>query len=275
MLMIDTPAKRGRPPHISLFTQAAKVQGWNKSDRELRLKVFSLGVTFAKFASVQEFREALENYDLIRATPATGVRFRHLKSASELNEREDVDAVKILLLMLADNLNAADEHGKPERGHGRRWRDVLADHMKCLSQYPHDKPMGREGAEAFVQTLIDYKFNFGKVEKITLEDLDDRPGFGPNKKTGEMEEKPSQVEGLLWTVNARLNGKTGFRAKAGHSMHDMYVGVGLPCFCKRCFSNSNAIAFAVALAGVPQLLETPTPEAVHVEQGDDDPNIPF
>ena len=75
MLMIDTPAKRGRPPHISLFTQAAKVQGWNKSDRELRLKVFSLGVTFAKFASVQEFREALENYDLIRATPATGVRW--------------------------------------------------------------------------------------------------------------------------------------------------------------------------------------------------------
>ena len=276
MLMIDLPAKRGQREKISLFTQAARVQGWSKSDRELRLKVFSLGVTFAEFSSVQEFREALENYDAIRAHPPANVQFRHLTSATEMNHRTDVDAVKILLLMLADNLAAADEHGKPERGHGRRWRDVLADHMKCLALYPLAAPMGLGGAQDFVQTIINDKFNHARThQSMTLEDVDDRPRFVENERTGKLEEKPSQMEQLLWTVNARLNGKTGYRAKANHSMHDMYISAGLPCFCKRCISASNATAFAEVMAGVPPLAKPAPAEAVHVVPDEDDPNIPF
>jgi hypothetical protein len=248
MLMIDLPPKNGRRGSVSLFTQASKVQGWKKSDRDLRLKVFSLAVTFAEFASVLEFREALENYDAIRSSPPSGVRFRHLKSASELNHREDVDRVKVLLLMLADNVKGTDEHGKPERGHARRWRDVLDDHLKCLALYPFEQPMGRDGAQAFLQTIIDHKFNHGSVSKMTLEDVDERPRFVHNERTGQLDEKPSQMEQLLWTINARLNGKTGHRAKAGHSMHDMYLTAGLPCWCKRCVSNSNNAALA-AVAG--------------------------
>jgi hypothetical protein len=38
----------------------------------------------------------------------------------------------------------------------------------------------------------------------------------------------------LMTLNGRLNGKTGFRAKAGHSVHDMLIAAGLPCACKEC-----------------------------------------
>ena len=264
MLMIDASAKHGRPPHVSLFTQAAKVQGWNKSDRELRLKVFSLGVTFAKFATVLEFRDALENYELIRATPPTGVRFRHLKSATELNHREDVDAVKMLLLMLADNLNAADEHGKPERGHGRRWRDVLADHMKCLALYPGESPMGLGGAQAFVQTIINDKFNHArKFQLMTLEDVDDRPRIVENERTSKLEEKPSQMEQLLWTVNARLNGKNGYRAKAGHSMHDMYISAGLPCACKACLTGGiRMVAPVTATPFVQPIATDPELEAV-------------
>jgi len=247
MLMIDLPAKPGRRGTVSLFTRAAKVQGWNKSDRELRLKVFSLAVTFAEFSSVLEFREALDNYDAIRAHPPSNVRFRHLKSASELDHLKDVDAVKTLLLMLADDVDAADEHGKPERGHGRRWRDVLADHMKCLALYPLDQPMGLGGAQAFVQTIINDKFNHARqFQSMTLEDVDDRPRFVENKRIGKLDEKPSQMEQLLWTVNARLNGKSGYRAKAGHSMHDMYMAAGLPCWCKRCVSKSNSAAPASA-----------------------------
>ncbi|HXI72325.1 MAG TPA: hypothetical protein VNN22_18380 [Verrucomicrobiae bacterium] len=239
MLMIDLPAKGGRRASVSLFTQAATVQGWKKSDRDLRLKVFSLAVTFAEFGSVLEFREALENYDAIRAHPPSGVRFRHLASASDLNHREDVDRVKILLLMLADNLNAAEEHGKPERGHARRWRDVLADHMKCLAIYPGAAPMGIAGAQAFVQTIIDHKFNHGRVDKMTLDNVDESPRFVHNERTGQLDEKPSQMEQLLWTVNARLNGKTGYRAKAGHSMHEMLTNAGLPCWCKACLSSAR------------------------------------
>ncbi len=279
MLMIDLPAKNGRRGSVSLFTQAAKVQGWNKSDRELRLKVFSLAVTFAEFRDVLEFREALENYDAIRVSPPSGVRFRHLISASELDHRADVDRVKILLLLLADNLNAADEHGKPERGAARRWRDVLADHMKCLALYPLEQPMARAGAEAYVQTLIDHKFNHGRVDKMWLEDVDERPRFVHNERTGQLDEKPSQMEQLLWTVNQRLNGKTGYRASAGHSMHDMYMAAGLPCWCKRCVSGGNQAAFAQAMAGVPPLpAAPPKPVAEHVrvaENGEGDPDVPF
>ena len=234
MLMIDLPAKGGRRASVSLFTQAAQIQGWKKSDRELRLKVFSLAVTF-QFFSVQEFREALENYDAIRAHPPSNVRFRHLTTASDLNNREDVDAVKILLLMLADNVDAANEQGKTEIGHGRRWRDRLADHLKCLALFPLEKPMGADGAQAFLAEIINDKFNRGrKFSKMGLEDVDDRPNFVRNEATGKLDEKPSQMEQLLWTVNARLNGKNGYRAKAGYSMHDMYLAAGLPCACKRC-----------------------------------------
>ena len=264
MLMIDVPAKPGRREHISLFTQAAKVQGWDQTDRDLRLKVFSLGATFAKFASVLEFRDVLENYEAVRAHPPTGVRFRHLKSATDLNHTSDVDAIKTLLLMLADNLKATDEHGKPERGHGRRWRDVLADHMKCLALYPGDQPMGLAGAQAFVQTIINDKFNHARqFQTMTLEDVDDRPRFVENKRTGKLDEKPSQMEQLLWTVNARLNGKNGYRAKAGHSMHDMYMAAGLPCACRWCLSASNSTAFAGALAGLAALPAIPPRVSIH------------
>lgn len=257
MLMIDLPAKNGRPARPSLFTQAATIQGWKKSDRTLRLKVFSLAVTFGEFSDQLEFRDALENYDLIRSHPPANVQFRHLESATELNHTTDVDAVKTALLMLADNLNAAREQGKPEFGAARRWREVIADHQKCLALFPLHQPMGMAGAEAFIQTLINYKFNYGKVGKITLEDLDERPGFGPNKKTGKMEEKPSQVEQLLWTVNARLNGKTGFRAKAGFSMHDMYLSAGLPCSCKLCFLSNQRSLMAGFAEGNSLVMERP------------------
>ena len=267
MLMIDVPAKPGRREQISLFTQAAKVQGWDHTDRELRLKVFSLGATFAKFASVLEFREVLENYDTVRAHPPTGVRFRHLKSATDLNDTTDVDAIKVLLLMLADNLNATDEHGKPERGHGRRWRDVLADHIKCLALYPGQQPMGLAGAQAFVQTIINDKFNHNRqFQTMTLEDVDDRPRFIENKRTGRIEEKPSQMEQLLWTVNARLNGKNGYRAKAGHSMHDMYTAAGLPCACRACLSAAAVASLSPlerAQLGLPPLPQTATPQPTH------------
>ena len=148
--------------------------------------------------------------------------------------------------------------------------------MKCLALYPGEQPMGLGGAQAFVQTIINDKFNHArKFQIMTLEDVDDRPRFVENERTGKLEEKPSQMEQLLWTVNARLNGKNGYRSKARHSMHDMYLAAGLPCFCKWCVSNSNVRAFAMALAGVPPLVKTTPPEAIHVAPAEDDPNIPF
>ena len=135
----------------------------------------------------------------------------------------------------AQDLAGADEVARPEHGAARRYRDVLRDHVKCLALYPLDQPMGRAGAEAFVQEILNDKFNHGRRhEHMTIEDVDDAPRFVTNKYSGKPEEKPSQLEQLVMTVAQRLNGKSGFRAKAGHSMHDMLTSAGLPCACKAC-----------------------------------------
>ena len=231
MLMIDLP--NGRPPHVSLFTRACQFQGWNKSDRDLRLRLFSLALNF-KFSSVLEVNEALENYELHRRllVPETRRPFRHVESAAALNNTGDVDAVKNLLLMLAGNLAGAAEQGRPQDGQGRRFDKALADYLQCLAIYPLDHPMGRNGAAAYA-----FKIAQSKVRGLyALSDLCDNPGVGPNRTTGLIEIKPSEREEILMTIAARLNGKGGFRARAGHGMHDMYQAAGLPCpgNCRRC-----------------------------------------
>lgn len=101
---------------------------------------------------------------------------------------------------------------RPEHGQARRLHDVLRDHIKCLALYPLDQPMGRAGAEAFI---LNDKFNHGRRhEHMTLEDVDDAPRSAPNKYTGILESKPSQIQQLVMTISKRLNGKTGFRATA-------------------------------------------------------------
>lgn len=214
------------------WPQACESQGWRQTDRELRLRVLSLAVSFA-FTCQQEFRAALVDYDLLRVSPGKA-SFRDLKSANELNVTTDVDAVKRVLLMMGDNIKGAEEVARPEHGQSRRYRDLLRDQRKCLAIYPLDKPMGSSGAEAFIQAILNDKFNHGRRhENMTLEDVDDAPRFAPNSG-GEMVEKPSQIEQLVMTVAQRLNGKNGFRATAGHSMHEMLASAGLPCACKAC-----------------------------------------
>lgn len=227
------------PQRISLQSRwwpaACRAQGWKPNDRDLRLRVLSLAIHFT-FADVVEFRNALEQYDiLVRVPLPNGGKFEPVESANDLNSTTHVDAVKTLLLMLNDNLDKANEHGKPEIGQGRRQRNVIEEKILCLSQYPLDQPMGLAGARAFCQEILNDKFNRGrKYQHLSLDDVDDRPRFIENKKTGKLEQRPSQKEQLLMTINARLNGKDGYRAKAGHSVHDMLVNVGLPCTCSRC-----------------------------------------
>lgn len=238
---------------------ACRAQGWKPNDRELRLRVLSLALNFT-FADVAEFKNVLDNYDKIRHLPIPGSDrpFIHLESANMMNSTSHVDAVKALLFMLDDDIAKADEHGKPHRGQGRRQQNVLEDKMLCLSQYPLDKPMGIVGARAFVQEILNDKFNHGrKYQHITIDDVDDRPRFVQNKRTGEIEERASQKEQLLMTISARLNGKDGFRAKAGHSVHDMLKGVGLPCNCAKCMRAAAITSLAPemksALLGVPAI----------------------
>lgn len=257
MLMIDLPAKNGRPEHMSLFTQACEIQGWNKSDRDLRLRVFSLALNH-KFANVLDVHQALENYALLRTMPLPGSRrpFRHLESASGLNNTSDVDAVKSLLEMLANNLTGAAEQGRPQDGQGRRFSALIDDLLKCLALYPLADPMGANRAYDYA-----LKVARGRVPSLyQLSDLDDNPGYRQDEITGKTKITISDREQILYTLNARLNGKTGFRHKAGHSMHDMYKAAGLPCNCRTCIKRAALVAQPAEPLQVPSL--TPPAPAV-------------
>lgn len=46
--------------------------------------------------------------------------------------------------------------------------------------------------------------------------------------------RPDQIQTLRMTIWARINGATGMRSQAGHSLHDMRVLAGVPCHCRAC-----------------------------------------
>lgn len=233
---------------------ACAAQGWREGDRELRLRVMALAISFA-FQDQQEFREALADFDNLYTHP----KFRRIKSANELNETTDVDAVKRVLLMMGDNLKGADEVAHPEHGQSRRFRDVLRDHMRCLAIYPLAQPMGMAGARRMVEELANDKFNHNhRVERIAIEDVSDAPVFYTDK-AGVRREGYSHLEQLVMSVARVLNGKTGFRSRAGHSMHDMLTSAGLPCGCRKCVG-SGRVFLAPAVAEI-----DPQPEEVSAE----------
>jgi len=64
-------------------------------------------------------------------------------------------------------------------------------------------------------------------------------------------EKPSQLEGLIWTLEARINGKKGFRATAGHSLHEMRMLAGVACNCSACVHSPVVAVAPDALVGDP------------------------
>jgi hypothetical protein len=227
MLFIDEP-KRG---HVSLFTQACRAQGWDAKDRNIRLRVFGVAVSFPK----GHFKTIL---DALREITNGEPLHREITSASQLNHLEDVDRVKALCLFLAGDLEGTQEMDNNE-GSARRTRHVVVtERLRCLALYPLEKPMGMEGAQALLEKLLRDFVNKGrKFETVTLEDLSDEPQFYRRKGSSDLHEGPSQLQrvimrldGLLHT-NKKPNGPQGYRVKAGHSLHDMKKAAGLPCDC--------------------------------------------
>ena len=76
MLFIDEP-KRG---HVSLFTQACRAQGWPAKDRNIRLRVFGVAVSFHKghFKTVLDALREITNGEPLP---------REITSASQLDNR--------------------------------------------------------------------------------------------------------------------------------------------------------------------------------------------
>lgn len=186
------------------WPQACRAQGWNASDRDQRLAVLSQAVG------------------------------RPLASASDLNHTTDVDQVRRHLQTLADHLPAAmeQEHEAP----ARRQRVALEQILKCLALY-HPDPDG------YVREVIRDKFAHGRSNRAardlqsplpSIDDLSTAPRHW-RRPDGVLIELPSQLEQLLMTITRAVNGKSGFRNQAKHSLHDMYMLADLPCGCRICF----------------------------------------
>ena len=147
---------------------------------------------------------------------------RPIKSANDLNGTNDFDRVKAHLKALADSVQGAIEVDNPEMGKARRLRERISEVMRCIALYVADP-------DGYLREVIKDGMHGGRRHECpALEDLDARPRFRGSR------EMPSQLEQLLMTLSARLNGKTGLRNKAGDSLHDMRIKAGLECACRLC-----------------------------------------
>lgn len=225
---------------IDWWPAACRAQGWKSSDRALRLRVLSIAVSFP----AGHFRNVLECLAVICSTEPLP---RELASASDLDNGADVDRVKALLLMLADNVQAAQEFDSPETGAARRVRWVIVEErLRCLALYPVEQPMGRDGADRLVAELIKDMFNHGRRhELLTVDDLSDQLQLYRRKGSSELHEGPSQVRRLVMRLDGLLHsnkpGQQGYRVRAGHSLHEMKVAAGVRCDCAHCRTDRQAL----------------------------------
>lgn len=112
----------------------------------------------------------------------------------------------------------------------------VAELVACLELY-------HPNAEGFVNEIVRDKFVHGSVQTLpTVADLSHEPRVVTDR-AGKLQERPSQLQQLIMTLGRAVNGKNGYRARAGDSVHDMLLKAGLKCGCKQCFT-------AAALAGV-------------------------
>lgn len=144
--------------------------------------------------------------------------------------------------------------------------------LRCLALYPLAQPMGEAGALAFAREIIRDKFNHGSRRAVSeIDDLSDHPRTVTRKSDGLLIELPSHLDQLIMTLSRALNGNTGFRNQAGHTLHDMLNAAGLRCACKRCCTLRGTVLIPTRRpAPAPAPAPEPEPELVSAES-----NTPF
>ena len=225
-----------------LWPAACEFQGWPPNDREHRLAVLS---------------EALR---------------RPIASATEINALEDFDAVKAHLKLLANSLKGALESNDPALGRARRLRKKIIELVRCLNLYG-------EG-DGFARKVIADGTRFAGAERASfaemplpriLEALTATPRHARSERTGRLEERPSQLDQVVMTLSRGLNGKKGWRARAGHSVHEMLKAAGLDCGCARCWREACEVKVQSADCESPMA----EAEAEAVPAGHEADNNPF
>jgi hypothetical protein len=200
---------------------ACRKQGWETSDRELRLRVCSWAVSLPDPTQLS----------LLEAIRSDRQPERQLESTNDLNNKEDIDAVKACLGMLSDDLKKTGEVGQPQFGAGRRKRDVIRGHLRCLALF-------EEHPRRFLNTLVADMFNHRRPG-LTIRDLTDDINI---RQDGT--ESPSDLERLVMRMAAVVNQKrnqntlsAAYRHLQGTeplTIHEMKIVAGVPCDCSIC-----------------------------------------
>ena len=199
---------------------ACRAQGWKVSDRDLRLRVCAWSVSLVNPTQLE----------LIEAINSDREPSRQLKSANDLNEREDVDRVKACLGMLSDSLKLTGEVGQPQFGSARRKRDVIRSHLKCLALF-------EAHPRRFLASLVCDMFNHGRPG-VTIKDLTDDPNIRAGK------ESPSDLQRLLMRMAQVVNDKrrqnvlvsawAHLQGTEPLTGHEMKLTAGVFCDCSFC-----------------------------------------
>ena len=213
------------------WPKACQAQGWQKDDRDLRLRVCMWAISLEK-PSLLELLNAI-NSD--RQPP------RQLDSTNALNNKDDIDQVFACLGMLADNLKKTEEVSRPDIGAARRKRDVIRGHVKCLGLY-REHP--RRLLAKLVSDMFDSRDRFAGGRELTIRDLDDQPQFYTDRKTQKLREGPSQLQRLLMRLAGMVNDARNenilvpkyhqWQGTIPLTGHEMKMLAGTPCDCATC-----------------------------------------
>jgi hypothetical protein len=139
------------------------------------------------------------------------------KSVTEMDYKTDFDKLKARCMAILHD-SSIGRQIRQMRQPRLRIEDRIEEHFRCLALYMGD-------VETYVATIC--------LERFHTPDWHDLSELQvPHRNNPKV--KSSPLEQFLWTINGRLNGKRGFRARAGDSVHDMRTKAGLECGCSEC-----------------------------------------
>jgi hypothetical protein len=121
---------------------------------------------------------------------------RALSSANDLDSTGDYDRVKAHLGMLSDNVAATIETDHPQLGRARRLRAAIRRYLRDPRPF-HPNP------DDLLSKLIRDKFG----RRVALDDLTADPVMRTDRRTGELLERTSELDQLVFTLSRILSTK--------------------------------------------------------------------
>ena len=145
------------------------------------------------------------------------------KSSKDFNN-DDLDAVLGVFRAISQPASLGSQLRQQRQPRARQEMSI-EQILRCLALYVDD-------VDAYVASLCLARFH--TIDWRELSDVKRPHKTNPHAAS-------SPLDQFRWTLSGRLNGADGFRAQAGHSLHEMKTLAGVPCTCKACGNTQYAI----------------------------------